>query len=504
MEDRGSTIFYTIGLAFALGIFIASFFVVGFSVVTFLVLLAVGLGVVERGARAGGSRPAFFLILTICFLLSFSSGILRMNFEKEGEVNPYLQNLVENKVELEGIVKREPEERGTTTHLYVKTEYGLILVSVYKGDDWSYGDKVRFSGTLKVPEAFETDLGRTFNYPGYLLSRGVSYTVSFAEVELVESGQGNLLLGNIFVLKHAFMNKVEALIPEPAAGLGEGLLLGVKQVLGDELEQTFRRTGIIHIVVLSGYNIMIVVYFILFVLGTIFGRRLSTIFGIVGIVLFALMVGLGASVVRASLMATLLLILGLTGRVYLVLRGLVMAGVLMLIWNPYALVYDVGFQLSFLATLGLILVSPYLTERLTLVPAFVGVREFLVATLATQLFVLPLLLYQIGEFSVVAVIVNVLVLPMVPVAMLLTFITGLIGFVSLSLATPFAYLTYLSLSYIITTATWFGSLPFASFTVPAFPFYMVPLGYGLIALLLWWQGREPDPLSGWVIEEDMS
>jgi len=205
---------------------------------------------------------------------------------------------------------------------------------------------------------------------------------------------------------------------------------------------------------------MIVVTFILYVLRWMFGRRLSVTIGLVGIVIFALLVGLSATVVRACLMASLLLIIGLTGRVYLILRGLLLAGFMMLLWNPYSLAFDVGFQLSFIATLGLILVAPDLEARLRVMPSPFGVREFLVATLATQLFVLPLLLYQIGELSVVAVIVNILVLPMVPVAMLLTFFTGMVAFVSMSLATPLAFVTHLSLTYIIVIAEWFGSLPF--------------------------------------------
>jgi competence protein ComEC len=219
-------------------------------------------------------------------------------------------------------------------------------------------------------------------------------------------------------------------------------------------------------------------------------------------VLFALLVGLGATVVRASVMASLLLIMGFTGHVYIVQRGLFLAGVLMLIWNPYLLAFDIGFQLSFLATFGLILLSSYLAEWLAMVPSFIGIREFLIATLATQLFVLPLLLYQMGEFSVVSVIVNVLVLPMVPVAMLLTFLVGMISFISTSLALPFAYAAYLSLSYIIMIAEWFGSLPFAAFSVPPFNFWFVPLGYAAIGWLVWQLGREPDLLRGWIIVED--
>ncbi len=496
-------IFYLAGIAFALGILAESFWSVGLSGIALFVLVGVAVVVAGRGRAEGPPAPG--LVFTALILFAFSLGLLRMDLAESRATDPYLESLVETSVTIEGVIKREPEDRETSTHLYVKTDHGLILVTTEAGGDWRYGDRVSFTGKLTKPESFETDLGRTFNYPGYLLARGVAYTARYARAERLGEGEGNFLITRVFVLKQRFMKEVERLLPEPAAGLGEGLLLGVKRALGEELETMFRRTGIIHIVVLSGYNVMMVVAFILFVLGSLFGRKLSTTFGIVGIVLFAIMVGLGATVVRASIMASLLLLLGLTGRVYLVLRGLILAGVIMLVYNPYSLAFDVGFQLSFLATLGLILVSPYLDERLQAVPnKWISAREFLVATLATQIFVLPILLYQIGEFSVVAVIVNVLVLPMVAVAMLLTFLTGIAGLLVGSLATPLAYVTYLSLMYIIKMAEWFGSLPFAAFVVPPFPFYMVPLGYAVIGLILWHLNREPDPLKGWTIKEDPS
>ena len=500
-QNDGGILFYSAIIAFALGIFARSFARFSLSEITLLVLLAVVVGLVGQRTKVQSSCPWPGLLLVSLSVLFFALGALRMDFAILNSNNSTLEEMVGSEVFLEGVVWREPEARANSTHLYIKTDHGLILVLAYPGEEWNYGDKVSVEGVLEKPEAFETDLGRTFNYSGYLLAKGVGYTIPRAEVERLSEGGGYGFIGGILDLKHAFMQKLELLMPEPQVGLSEGLLLGVKRALGEELETTFRQTGIIHIVVLSGYNVMIVVTFILYVLGQVFGRRLSVVFGLVGIVLFALLVGLSATVVRACLMASLLLIMGLTGRVYLVLRGLMLAGFIMLIWNPYSLAFDVGFQLSFIATLGLILVAPNLEERLRIMPSPLGAREFLVATLATQLFVLPLLLYQIGEFSVVAVIVNVLVLPMVAVSMLLTFLTGMVAFVSMSLAIPLAFVTYLSLTYIIVTAEWFGSLPFASFTVPAFSFWFVPIGYTLIALVLWWSVREVDELRGWTIKE---
>lgn len=471
-------LFYVVTIAFAVGIAVRSFYSFGLAEIAWLGIVALALSVVPRH---NGKALLVISLAIFCFAL----GAFRLEWASRQETNPVLESQVGQTVDLSGVIVREPEERPSSTHLYVETDNGLVLVTALPGQDWRYGDRVVASGQLKKPEPFETDLGRTFNYRGYLLTRGVSYMMSGASVEKVAEGEASSLIRHIFTAKQAFMTKIETLIPEPQAGLAEGLLLGVKRALGEELESTFRRTGIIHIVVLSGYNVMLVVCFILFVFRNLLGNKVSVWLGLGAICLFAIMVGLSATVVRASLMAALLLIVGMTGRIYLVLRGLVLAGVLMLLWNPYSLVYDVGFQLSFLATLGLILVSPHLEKRLQVVPSTLHIREFLIATLATQIFVLPILLYQMGEFSLIAVVVNVLVLPAVPLAMLLTFLTGLVAFLSSTLATLLAFLTYIPLWYIIAMAEWFGALPFASFTVPAFPFWLVTLSYVVIALVLW-------------------
>ena len=189
-------------------------------------------------------------------------------------------------------------------------------------------------------------------------------------------------------------------LPEPEVSLGAGLLLGVKQALGTDLEADFRTAGIIHIVVLSGYNLMLVGIFISFLLSFFLSQRPRLICSMVAIVIFAILVGLSATVVRATIMALLMLFAGTSGKRYLVLRALMFAGLVMLLINPLLLVHDVGFQLSFMATLGLIVIAPLLQDKLASLPWQRVIKEYLLPTLATQIMVLPILLYQIGQFSV--------------------------------------------------------------------------------------------------------
>lgn len=476
-----NSIFYTIGIAFASGIFTRSFFVVGIYEVICILVLSFSCAVVWRKRSQQYLSPLFLGSLA---LFCFALGVLRLDMVDTQHSN--IAQLLGNEVELTGVVMREPEYREVTVHLYVELdEYDeRILVTTDPYQQFEYGDRVAFQGVLEAPTSFETDLGRTFNYPGYLKARGVSYVVSFAEVSVEGRGAGSMFLSLLLAGKHRFMDKVEQHIPEPTAGLGEGLLLGVKRALGDDLEEVFRTTGIIHIVVLSGYNVMLVAEAIMRLLSFVFLPRTRLIIGIVGIGTFALLVGMSATVVRASVMAVLVLIARATGRIYAILRALMLAGVGMLLINPYLLAFDPGFQLSFLATLGLVFLAPLLEERLRLVPTTLQIREFVTATIATQIMVLPLLLYMMGMFSSVSVFVNVLVLPMVPIAMFLTFFVGVSGFISPFLASAVGFLGYISMNYIILVAEFFASLPFASFSVPAFPFWVVVALYAGLAVLL--------------------
>ncbi len=495
--------FYTGVTVFVLGVLIGTVFVIEAVYVWWLVVLGVGLCSVACG-RGEASATRNVLLGGVALLL-FATGALKAVYYEAGLQSSVLTQYADEEVLLTGVITREVERREKTAHVYIETEYGIVLAYADRYADVQYGDRVEAQGALQVPEQFVTDLGRTFNYSGYLKAKRVTHVLYYPELVVLERGVGNVFFETLYAVKHAFQTQVQELISAPQSSLGEGLLLGINGVLGERWEEVFRKTGIIHIVVLSGYNVMLVIVFVQYVLSYVLPYRARIIFGFGAIVLFALLVGLSATVVRASVMASLLLLLQFSGNAYNILRGLFLAGVIMLLWNPLLLLYDPGFQLSFLATLGLILLAPHIERIVQFMPQIVKMREFLVATLATQLFVLPFLLYQIGELSIVAVLVNMLVLPMVPVAMFLTFFAGVIGFVAPTLALLVGALAEVSLTYILRVAELFAQVPFASVVVPAFGFWVVLIGYTLLG---WWVYRLHNPskhtryLRGWTIEEE--
>ncbi len=145
----------------------------------------------------------------------------------------------------------------------------------------------------------------------------------------------------------------------------------------------------------------------------------------------------------------------------------------MLIENPLILLYDPSFQLSFLATLGLVLLSPPIEKRLGFITEKFGIRGVVTSTLATQIFISPYLLYMMGQLSIIGIVVNILVLPIIPLTMLFVALTGLAGFVSVFISQILSWVSYILLSYELFIVKIFSNMPFASIELPKFSFWIV-------------------------------
>lgn len=489
-------------LGFCTGIALETIFTLSEYVVIWLLLLALAIGWTRRFRSE--ALEASRLLLVSLFVIFLALGATRTHIYEQ-QFDASLHQSVNQTITFTGEVVREPDRRTATQLLKVEYQNKIILVSTDRTIPISYGDTVEVSGKLEVPTSFTTELGRTFDYAGYLRAQGVEYRISFASVDVVETGGGHPVLRSLLWLKSSFMSALDAVLVEPGGSLADGLLLGVNQGLGDALEEDFRRSGIIHIVVLSGYNIMLVVTFVMYLLSFVLPSRLRLIFGLSAIVAFASLVGFSATVVRASIMASLLLLAQTLKRSYDVLRALLLAGFVMLLVNPYLLLFDIGFQLSFMATVGIILAVPFL-EKSEQPEVVTSVRGYIVATIATQLAVLPLLIYHIGEVSLIAVLTNVLVLPMVPIAMLGAFVSAVSYFIFAPFGVVVGYVTQCSLSYIIVIAETLSSLPLATIVVPAVSPVWIAVMYLGLGIGYWklvhQKQAQPSATADWVIVEE--
>ncbi len=476
--------FLTCLLAFLCAVGIAS--LIEFSLEVTLLLIAFGLSFVVYAFRSVAEKESRRKVFVFCgILLCFSLGILRYQVRDLHIINEGLLEALGEEVSVELILTKEPVVKGDK-RVYVGEALGYgrekIIVRADLYPEFSYGDRVLFTGRLEKPKSFNLSNGRVFNYGEFLSKDDIFLTLSFAQGEFVSQGSPNFIKKSLFSIKELFVRNLERVVSEPEAGLLSGILLGKEDSLGSYWEEKFRITGLSHIVVLSGYNITLVSESFLKIFSFLSGA--AAIWGsILGITLFSVAVGGGASVIRAALMALIIIIARATGRTYFAGRALILVAFLMVFLNPKILIFDLGFQLSFLSAGALIWGVPLFKSYTARLRDFFNLKEIFIATLTTQLFVLPLLLYTTGSFSLTGIVVNILVLPVIPVIMFLGFITGVVGFFGSASSFLFGALSELLLRYVLIVVEFFSRIDFLNVSIRSFPWFFVFLSYGLFGYL---------------------
>lgn len=471
MQDR---VFYSICCGFVFGVLLRSFvvvdlyFVILFGVVSFAVFLFFAL--ISKDNRG---------ILASIFVLAFCLGIFRFHIvDKPAPL--FFEIQVSQKASFSGIIVDEPSVGENNQKLTIEVNIGeekiKILLSTNLDESYKYGDVINFSGKLEKPENFITDQGKKFDYINYLRKDEIFYVIGYPKIEIVSRGNGNKIKSALFFAKEKFLEKMNFAIAPPESLLMGGLILGEKSSFDRELRQNFVDTGTIHIIALSGYNITIVAEWFM-KLFAFLPKNLGIGMGMFAILLFVLMTGGSSTAIRAGIMATLALIARATGRNYDVARALILAGIIMILLNPFVLVYDVSFQLSFIATVAVIFFTPKIVKYFLWITPRFGLRDIVSVTCAAYIFVLPFILYKMGNLSLVALPANILVLPFIPLTMLLGFLTSLAGLFWYVFAVPLGYISYLILHYELGVIGFFSQIPFASFSISNFPLLLTILIY---------------------------
>lgn len=430
--------------------------------------------------------------LFVSFLLfGCALGIWRVDVLQFNTAQGSLDHLAGKVYSFNGIVVSEPDVREKYTNivfesrsvLYGETnlelkDHPLILVRVPVYPEFHYGDELALVGKAMPAKNFEQDANvKFFDYRSYLAKDNIYYQMYFPSATFVSHKQGNDLVEILLGVKAWLIKNISKSISEPEASLASGITLGAKQSLGEELLQKFRETGVAHIVVLSGYNIAVVAGIIsrMVIFMPFVWRMVASA---TGIVLFAVMVGGGVTVVRATIMAIVIILARLFGRESDALRVLVLAGGMMVFANPMILLHDVSFQLSFSATLAIVVFVPVVEKCF----AFIGsriLREIIVTTFATQVFVLPLILYHMGGVSLIGFIANIFILPVVPVAMLAVSLVATFAWMPL-VGGALSFAAHAVLAYVIFVVDIFARAPFASLHDISFSLSALAITYLLI------------------------
>ena len=442
-----------------------------------------------------------FLVMSIVFwgkkkfrLIALSAvflflGIWRFGISEEVIDKYHIAYYANQNFKITGTIVREPDVRSTNRKITVRPDdySGLILVNAPNFPEYEFGDRVKVKCMFEKPGVIEE-----FDYGQYLSVSGI-YSVCYRPEYINHMGESELSTGQkirkkIISIKYKYKEIIDQTISYPESEVLSAMTVGLRRGIPDNILDNFRYAGLSHIIAISGLHISIVTLLLMnFFIAIGLRRRHAFIGATASLVLFLLMIGFRASSIRAGIMGFAALFAMQVGRLKNGINILLLAAVLLLLINPKLLLLDVGFQLSFLAVLGIMQFGESIEKLLTKikVPKFFEIRTSIMMTLSAQILVLPLIIYYFGNLSIVAPLSNVAVLPLLPFIMIAGFLQGIVGFIFLPLANIIGYLTSAAVSWIIIVADKIQFIPLSSIEFGKIDIIYIMIIYMVLGWLIW-------------------
>ena len=425
---------------------------------------------------------------------------------------------------LSGMVCQDPDIRQDKTFLTVDSRSiiyddniwitsGKVLLKIKKQTNFfNYGDFIRARGYLYQPfSPFSGSASGGFDYKKYLLRSEIFGLMSFQkqeQIKIIEKEEENIFIKKIVLpVKHFILKSFRTTLDDPHRTLLAGFVLGDKRGIPDNIYKMFNDTGTLHLLAISGSNVGLVILFCFyFFLLLRVSRKISFILTIPAIIIFSYITGNQPSVVRASIMATLFLLGFFWEKEQGLVNILSFSALLILFFSPLSL-FDVGFQLSYAATLGIILLvaSPEsLFSRFS--KKFKGFTRWgiiapVLVTLSATLFTYPMIAYYFKQISLYTALTNLVLVPSVSLAVIAGGITSISALFSYKLALIFGAFNWLVLSFILKSVSFFSGLPYANLKIVSPSYLFLFFYYSGIYFLFTWgnKGRDrPSGLSGQV------
>jgi len=449
-----------------------------------------------------------FLYLCLIFITS----VFVYSFIKAPQENEEFSSFYDQEISFMGVIINEPEQRINQQKFEFRPEIevgpaernllrevptrtrsdlwkGKILVTTEIYPEYHYGDQLEIFGKLIEPAVFED-----FDYKEYLAKDKIYLTTYYPSIKLIEQNQAPsawLRINKvIFNFKDKLRNVIEKTLLPPQSAILKAVFLGDKYGLSNELKEKLNISGTRHIVAISGMHMIIMTQILLFLgLGIGLWRGQCFYFVLILLVLYIIMIGAPASAVRAGIMAGLLLVAQKIGRLRSADRAVILAATIMLLFNPLLLKSDVGFQLSFAATLSIIYLKPILDKKTAKWPNPWRYKDILTMTLAAQLGTLPILIFHFGRLSLISPIANILIVPLLPVIMIGGMILSFFGLVWLPLGKIIAWPVWFLLTYLIKVVNYLSSLSLASIEFKSFSLIFL-IGYYLFLIWVVWRGNK--------------
>ena len=468
-----------LSLALVIGIYLGSHFPLPLTIALPVIAAALLVALLWRK-----NRP--MLLGGICIAL-FLCGALRYGVVPTGDaLQPYIGK---GTVAITGVVVEEPEPSDSSTKLILSAREidgeevpGTLLVRTTRYPVYEYGDLLQVTGELEEPP---DDLDG-FDYRAYLAHQGIYSMMYYPDIELDGSGQGPQPFQSIYSFRHRMGEALGASLSEPQGSLAQGILLGLRHNIPSSLYEDFRDSGTAHLLAISGLHMAIVAGILLSVAVWLFGRRrptylLMTLFALWG---YAVLAGMSPSVMRAAIMVSLFLFGAYLGRQRSGITALASAAAIMVAIDPQIL-WQVSFQLSFAAVLGLILLTPSFQQWGRRIRAPNVVVDSFAYSLGAILATLPIVAYHFGYISLVGLPATFLALLALPAIIVLSALGGFIGLLSVPVAQIIGWLDWLFLKYMTTVVQGFAALPYSSLEVGGMDAAWVWLYYCILGGAIW-------------------
>jgi competence protein ComEC len=351
-----------------------------------------------------------------------------------------------------GIVSSHPQSSPRSQGFLLRTGEGnTLFIRTTLFEDIAYADIVTVEGVVQP-------LDETTRY---LVRDGAVGTISFPALVTVTTNTQFSLQRSLFDIRERFVNVFGKTLPADSASLASGILLGQESAgFSRELKDAMKRSGTTHLVALSGYNISILVIAIFSALGYILWRRSAAVVALLIIAAFVVMTGAEASVVRAAVMGSMVIVAEFFSRLYDFKHSMAVAAFVMVALNPLILFYDVGFLLSFVALCGITYLGASLAKCASFSNRVIdGVKNLFCETASAQLAVIPILSAFFGQFSLAGLVSNVVILPLVPLLMGVSFVQGCAGMIYGPLANVLALAVAPIAGFMIFVMRFFAQAP---------------------------------------------
>lgn len=468
---------YIIGIIYGLYFKISIAFVIIFIILIYIVLISNKKSKIARYLKVI-LKPSVIYIFFISIIIS-NYYLIYLN-------NKYIRFHSKPPEIIKGnaVIIKEAEEKEYSYSYIVRMKEGLyknkkFILNTNKKKLLQYGDLIKINGEYIIPSESRNFKG--FNYREYLKSKKIYGTIkNSGEIKVIQSGHINQIFIKSNKIRNLIIEKVEKLLPEETGALLIGVLLGNKQGISEEIIENFKTSNLSHMLAVSGAHTSYIILGIGYILSKL-PKKYAGIITILVLGIFLFITNFTPSVIRACIMAGLAIGAKLLYRKSDTINNIAISAIIILMANPFSIL-DIGFQLSYLGTLGIVIFNKDIEKILSKINLKNKIMQLLIVTFSAQILIMPIMAYRFNTVSLTFFISNLFAGPILGVIIILGFITIFVSLISFELAKLLSVVLNVFLELLILIAKFVSNIPVSSIIIKTPYLISIILVYVLILI----------------------